>query len=140
MDYSQYFETKTRKSTQEPFVCLKDEAPQELKDFVQQVHFNHFYKCLPSDWIYSAIWEAFDNLSMDDIDDITIEADPYYSELYKWFGEPFANEFCTECIEEGLIDPKNVYQIIASGQWLAKERIYHAVNDFIQQQKEEIEA
>ena len=94
MNYSQYFITKSRDCGHD-FICTNEEAPKELKDLIQDIHMNGF-NCMPNDWIYRTIMEAFEELEESKLEDIDISADSYYSDLYKWFGEPFAHEFCQE--------------------------------------------
>lgn len=117
-----------------PTISLKDSAPEELKHFVYQVH--EAFDSLPNDWIYCEIYNAFNKLANDSIDDINIEADAYHSDLYKWLGEPFASS----CIEDYMSDfsakTTDIYEMIASGQWVAKNRIYQMVNDFINEGEE----
>lgn len=108
-----------------------DEIP-ELKRFIQIVHEHEFYKSLPNDWIYRIIADAFFELANDDLDEINIEPDVYYSDLYKWFGESYADQFCNEYLELYPAS-KDIWKTIAGGQWMAKDRIYHLVNDFLQE-------
>lgn len=136
--YSQYFTSAKRVDTDKHFIKCKDEAPEELRDFIREVHFEYFEKCLPNDWIYQTILEAFENLEENNIDDLNIEPDCYYSELYEWLGNPFAHGFCNEglLLLDGCNAP-DIYQVIGQGQALAKEEIYRAVNEFLSDQEEE---
>jgi hypothetical protein len=133
MNYSTYFETRTRDG--KTFIACKDETPQEVKDLIRDIHFKCFNGCLPNNWIYQIIMEAFEELEDNDLDDITIESDPYYSQLNEWLTNPFAHEYCNQVIDE-IPDMKDIYQIIGFGQYLAKRAIYDAVNDFMQSNKE----
>jgi hypothetical protein len=132
MKYSEYFETKKRQN--DTFhVCLKDDSPQELKTLMFDIHL--LFDALPNDWIYLITLNAFEELEDNDFDDIAIEADPYYHDLYKWFGEPFATALCAEVKEE--FGPfGDIHQWIASAQWLALDKIYRAVDDFMHSHKE----
>jgi hypothetical protein len=134
-EYAKHFE-KAQRNNGVSFIKRKEDAPEDLEDLIREIHFDHFGGCLSNDWIYATILEAFEDLENDDLENITIEADPYHTQLYKWLGEPFADELCQEAIDEGLSTGKGIYETIAVGQWLAKDRIYHAVNDFIQGEDE----
>ena len=138
-NYANYFTWGKRKDEKD-YCYLADGRPEELQDFVRSVHFDHFGGCLPNDWIYEQLALAFDELSKDDLEDIAIEADPYYRDLANWLQEPFAHEYCNEMLEELCENPKqwtqqDIYTIIGYAQWLAKDRIYHAVNDWIHQEE-----
>ncbi len=122
--YYKYFQSATRVNGDE-FFKLSDDAPQDLQDLVQSIHFG----ALPNDWVYQVIMEAFEELSDNDLDDINMESDPYYHDLYKWFGQPFAHALCNEVMIVGF---KNIYEIIGFAQQQAKQRIYEAVNEYIQ--------
>jgi len=128
-EYYKHFEAASR--GEKSFIKLKDNAPEELGELIREIHFNHFGKCLPNDWIYKTIMEAFEELEENSLVDITIEADVYYTDLYKWLGEPFAHEFCNEAMEEAFCEKNEIYSIISAGQYLAKNVIYTSVNDFI---------
>ncbi len=136
MDYTQYFkyfQEKTRLQSGTKFMCLTDDAPQELKDLVRAIHFDYFDGCLPNDWIYSVISEAFDDLKHDDLRGVNIEADIYNCDLIKWLENPFAVGIVDECIQEdggciGIIDR------IQAAQYRAKSMIYQAVIDWIEEQ------
>jgi hypothetical protein len=137
-EYAKHFETRTRVDSGKTFIACKDDAPEELRDLIQHIHFDLFEKAFPSDWIYLTILEAFEALEDDPLENINIEPDVYYHELYKWFGEPIAHILCIEAQEEGLCEGKGIYEIIGTAQFLAKEKIYHAVNDFIDGEDDEI--
>jgi hypothetical protein len=131
-DYEQFFTMSIRTDGNE-FIKLKDEAPEDLRYLVRQIHFDLFGGCLPNDWVYDTIHSAFNDLQHENLDNLTLEPDAYYSKLYKWFGEPFAHQYCNEAIDE--IGPfKNIYDAIGHGQYLAIERIYGQVNQFINEE------
>lgn len=135
MKYNEQFELKTRDCGHD-FYCIISDAPNkdDLGDLVRDIHFDLFGGCLPNDWIYDQIHSAFCLFEEEGGDEISLyglEADPYYLGLYKWFGEPFAFELCSEVFEDGLVDGSNVYTTIATAQLVAKERIYQAVWDFL---------
>lgn len=139
--YTQYFEIRKKQYDGTEFSCLTDNAPQSLKDFVRHVHREHFYDVWPNDWIYATIHQAFDDLEENPLEDITIEPDMYNNQLYKWLyenGNAFAASLVEEYIEEfgeGL--GVNLVKLISGGQWLAMDKIYRAVNEFLKNEKED---
>jgi hypothetical protein len=127
MDYKNYFERGNKVDNGLPYIFLKDDAPDELKDLVYEIH-QHF-DALPNDWIYEIVREAFDDLSNDKLDDITIEADCYHNDLYKWFGYSFSDGLCNEVMEGDHFE--NIWVVISAAQYIAKRQIYEAVDAFI---------
>ncbi len=129
ISYEKYFTLNPREAA-----CLRNNAPEDLKALVYNIH--QCFDVLPNDWIYMQIANAFEELEDNLLDDITIEADSYYNDLYKWLGEPFAKG----CIEDYMSDfsakTTDIYEMIASGQWVAKNRIYQMVNEFINEGEE----
>lgn len=140
--YHNHFERRERilykgspdEKTQTFYVC-KDDCPAVLQDFVYRVHKEYFESCLPNDWVYDTIHSAFLDLADNELDDIHLEADPYYSQLYEWFGNPYADYYCERVIADRLahID-RGIYDIIGWAQWQAKQNIYYAVNEFMQEE------
>lgn len=130
--YVKFFERGLRTSG-EKFFFLASSAPSELQQFISEVH--EYFDCLPNDWIYTILVDCFNELSMDSIDDITIESDCYNSELYKWLGNSYADEFCAEALQETGIQFDTIYEVINTGQLLAKRKIYEAVNEFIMEKE-----
>lgn len=130
--YSEYFITRTRKDTEEVFICCSDDKPIELEDFIYRVHKDLFGGALPNDWIYGVLSEAFEAIENEEEFDSIInelDYDPYDSDLYKWFNNSFANEYCAEVMEEFSF--KNVMDILRAGNTIAKRAIYSAVNEFL---------
>ncbi len=132
MNYTQYFVEKTR-SDGNKFVACTDDAPECIRDLIREIHFSFFDGCLPNDWIYKIIVEAFEELEENDLDDVYPESDCYYWELKKWFLEPFADKYVEEAMELGLT---RIYEVIGLAQTNAKQNIYYAVNEFLEQQRE----
>ena len=135
MNYSKYFIQKTRDNG-ESFFCLNDLAPECLKELMFETHHEFFNGAMPNDWIYGQVWSAFIDLESDKIEDINIEADIYYSTLYNWLNVPMAHDYCDRAIEEGLTDGKSLTSILQAGNLMAKNDIYHKVNDFLERRKE----
>ena len=135
LKYTDYFCLKNRENSN--IVCLNQNAPQELKDLVKDIHFDHFDRALPNDWIYSIIGEAFDALANDSIEDITVEADMHYHDLLAWLQNSFAADYCDEVREDGLTNLETTfYEMVGMAQYMAKRRIYEAVDAFINEQGE----
>ena len=84
-------------------------------------------------WVESIIEDAFEELSEVSIDDVNIEADVYTHQLMKWFSDNFAIEICEEAREELGCEGKSIIDQIILGQWYAKDRIYHMVSDWLEQ-------
>ncbi len=130
MKYSEFFKSKTRPDGSTFMVAHG--APSELEELIKLIHFSIFEGCLPNDWVFEIISQAFDDLEETPFDDITLECDVYYHDLWKWFGNGFAHGFCNEAMEEGLCEGlKDIYAIIGWGQYLAKQRVYAAVDEFM---------
>lgn len=140
MDYTKYFE-RVRRPNGIKFVKLTNDAPENLRDLINTIHKKHFCNCLPNDWIYEVIHDAFDDFNFNLLEDITIEANIYNHDLAYWFYNncnQYAHEYCNEWLEDCYYKDLNIdmIEIIRKAQEVAKIRIYCLVNDFIQQQKE----
>lgn len=129
--YQKYFQRKMRANeTKTSFTCLRSNAPENLTEFMYTIH-QSFDDCLPNDWIYETAHTAFDELSNDPIDKITIEPDVYNHELIEWLNNPYALSVIGECQEnDATLD---FLDIIRCAQIYSKDRIYSMVNDFMQE-------
>lgn len=138
--YAELFESAKRNNSDEMFVRKKTDEYEDLNELIQDIH-NALHCGLPDDWIYGEIWEAFEVLEENDIEDLSIEADCYHHQLLKWFSQcNCAPSCCDEALEEGLLEGVNeIWKIISGGQWFAKDRIYRMVYEFIQEDEEEEE-
>ena len=89
-----------------------------------------------SGWVEEIMEEAFTELGEEgiDIDNVYIEADIYDSDLISWFNVCRPVNICEEAREE-LGSEGAIMKQIAIGQWYAKNRIYHMVNDWLQENK-----
>lgn len=140
--YSKFFEKKymNPKAISTGFYCLSDESPKDLKTLILKIH--REFDSWPNDWIYKTILEAFRELEENDndMDSIEIEADIYNSDRYEWLGNHFAYECCDEALVNGLCEGvNNISDIIVSGQWLAKDRIYRLVHEFLNEKESELD-
>ena len=131
LNYSDYFKSKERTNGVK-FWHLTDDAPSILNDFVHEIHKEISGGSFPIDWIYEQIAYAFEECEENDIDDITIEPDTYYSDLYEWLKDGYARWYCDEAISEGFCDGKDMDKTVMAGNWLAKDRIYRMVADFLE--------
>lgn len=134
-EYRKHFSSKKRDNG-EWFYYLSEDAPDDLRELIYEIHCNFSGYTSPNDWIYATIFDAFNDLNNDDIDSIIIEADPYYSYLISWLSNSFASYMCDEYLKEFSSHQATFYSIVEGAQCMAKDRIYHAVNDFIQCEQE----
>lgn len=142
MEYTQYFERRRRHGTENEFYALKEKAPESLRDLIQNIHMEEPFGCLPNDWVYEAIYNAFEELPNYDYDlercINDLESDPYYNQLHDWLHNSFAHNCIEEAREIGLISGESdLYQQIGRGQILAKEAIYTSVMEYINCNMEE---
>lgn len=129
MKYNEMFTTKKRTDGTR-FIAF--DGPEYVRDFIRDVHFDYFGGCLPNDWIYEKISEAFEELENNgnDIDRCYYEPDCYYRELIEWMQEPYAHGFINEAMRD-LGPFKDIYDQISVGQYQAIDAIYRAVNEFL---------
>lgn len=131
MKYTEYFQKKSR-ATGETFIYLKDGSPQDLIEFVREVH--TCMGCgLPNDWIYEKINLAFEEIEHDelDIEGYVPEGDIYNYVLIEWLSNPFALDLCEEAREEWGNDKMSLMEQIQHGQVQGLTRIYSMVNEFL---------
>lgn len=136
MDYTEHFQFKWRADGSH-FVCLND-APDELQNLMQSIHYNYFYDCMPNDWIYFMTLEAFRDYKEYGLDYESFEADIYNHELANWFAEncnQYANEISASLISDDCIKINSAIELISATQYEAKRRIYYAVKEFIEQKE-----
>jgi hypothetical protein len=92
---------------------------------------------MPNDWVYSMILEAFEDLEENgSTENCNVEADIYNNDLAKWFYEncnAYAHEYCNEGIELMGCET-DILKMISHGQYVAKNNIYEAVENFIDEQ------
>jgi hypothetical protein len=133
MKYNEYFTSKQMPNTEKYFILLVEESPIELKDFIRDLHLNHFEDCLPNDWIYAVACEAFDLLESNTWKkgEFEVEADCYNNDLLRWVREPFAHGFCNQVLSENQV--KDFFDLLSQAQYLAKYEIYSAVQGFLEE-------
>lgn len=133
--WHEQFETRTR-SDGKQFVCQTDDAHPMLQALMLDIH-NAFGGCLPNDWLYQETANAFYGFEVDgvDIEDLNVEPDIYYSHLIEWLHNPYALDCCDEYQDElGCDKSTGITERISCGQWLAKDRVWRMVWDFLQEQ------
>ena len=129
LDYTEYFVIDKRKRSGEEFVILANQAPQELKDLVTEIHV--IFVCSPNFWIYATILRAFEELEGNKLDDISIEADLSDHQVVKWLNNEFAFDYCDGVMKDiGLITSFD--QLIACAQEAAMRDIYRIVYKFLE--------
>lgn len=137
--FSDYFKKVHNGDETKAYYSLELEAPQALWALYRAACDVSCGGGFASETILEAIEELEENGN--DIDRVTIEPDCYYRALDKWFCEcEGAACLCDEAVEEGLADGKEIYKTIAAGQYLAKDRIYRLVHEFLEENKVEVEA
>jgi hypothetical protein len=129
-DYHEYFIQKTR-TDGKPFFCLVDGAPEDLSELIRSIHRDEFGDCMPNDWIYEIIYNAFEDLSGQDLEDINIEPDCYNKDLIEWFMNPYGDWICNDARQEYGCENLGILEQISCGQEYAKRMIYNTVNNFI---------
>ena len=131
-NYSQYFITKTRDSG-ESFICLTDQAPEELQSLVEEAHEG----MLPDNYKYQFLLESFQSLEDREYNfDHTreaIESDVYYRDLLTWVSSHVDRpSMCDEAaLDLGAVDADLMY-LIALGQQQEKSRVLEHVIDFLE--------
>lgn len=133
-EYQKCFEYGVRADGANYCYVSGDKYP-ELSELIRIIH-EDLGCSIPNDWIYNQIFEAFGLLDEFDIDDLQLEPDIYYMDLYKWFGESFAHHLVNEAIAElGPLDC--IYAYISHAQLIAMDSICRHVNDFMLEEIEE---
>lgn len=142
--YYNWFESKYRdeEGQKDRFVCLKEGAPDELKDLVWKAHDNGEF--LPDDYRYDWIQDALGSIADSDADDADeldnydlnrareeLEPDAYCDELAKWF---FSNINRARYVDEAVNELEwskegGVYAAIGWGQLREKEETYSQVHE-----------
>ena len=144
MKYFDYFEIGKRIGNEETYVFLKDDAPRDLRELAYTIHKERFYDALPNDWIFRVMIQAFEELAREEIEDILVEAVFWNCDIARWFYEN-CNNYASEYVDEYMNNypAKEIHEVmhyIRMGQWLAKQTIYYAVNDFLVEQREKGES
>jgi hypothetical protein len=138
---SEYFIQKTR-ADGTTFLYCNEDSPEELRQFIQKVHVDHFFGVFPNDWIYGTIADAFQDLedNGNDIDTVCYEPNIYNHQLFNWLyenGNAFASEFCNDWLSVYSDNQSNdIVAAISGGQYLAMDAIYRAVNEYLKEQNE----
>lgn len=141
--FSKHFEYKTR-TDKTGFYCIKDDSDYKdaLQDFVHSIHKDLFFDCLPNDWVYEQIYNAFERLAEctceRDFEGALsdIETDIYINDLLEWAKWPIAREYITQCRQDFGWQWADLDKQIAGGQLLAIDAIYRRVWEFLDREKE----
>ena len=139
--YTQQFEWKKRDNGTY-FYCIKEDEG-ALYDLIHSIHEEQFYGCLPDDWVYGQIYNAFealeDHISDDDFDRACteIQTDVYTNDLLEWAKWPIAREYIQQGIDDFGNKGCDLDKTISLGQHLAIEAIYRRVWEFLQAEREE---
>lgn len=143
--YADAFEARTRNDGKE-FVCLSDSHKGgELAEFVRTVHMGDDFDCLPNDWIYGEIADAFFRCTEYDHDKweyINGDLEPEYmhARLLDWMREPYAAGWCTIAQNEGIVSTdSNIFDWMQAAQMIARRYIHESVHAWIEQQYEKQE-
>ena len=143
------FETRTRapEAGGAEFVCLKDGAPQWVKDAVFAAHGNG--SMLPDDWRYRMIREVADALTerdpeaWEDTGEIADQlADIYNATLTAWVASHLSRiGYVDEAVESGLVEPEaGLSRRLMVGQYLEYQEIAGALIATIEERAEEVDA
>jgi hypothetical protein len=142
MKYNEFFKSKIRTTTQEKFVCLKDNAPEELTEIIREIHLNFGEESWANDWLYEIIRDAFvaievgyDESADLDVIQSDLECDVYTKDIIDWLHNSFAidivEDIKKECRDIGFL------KLIEIAQIEAKRNVYTMVYEFINENKEE---
>lgn len=130
MDYTNYF-THSKRVDGATYCYLRDDSPEALRDLVYAIHRDHFDGCLPNDWLYAQIFDAFSNDPQ-----VDPQTDVYNHDLTKWLHEnAFAIGVCNEAVEQmGCGEMTDIIGWISLGQLYALQMIHDAVSVFLEAQ------
>jgi hypothetical protein len=134
MNYARFFE-RSERANGENFLKLKEDSPDSLVELVRDMH-TQIFDSMPCDWVFMITKEAFEELEENSLDELNIEADCYAKDLYKWLGKSYSDNFIQEAIDDGLVDlSSGIWNLVGVGQSLAKQKIYEAVSEYLEEQK-----
>ena len=71
-------------------------------------------------------------LEENDIESLVIQENCSDIELIEWLKEPFAIRMIEEYYEEMGSDKAGIISQISNGKWFVMDKIYHMVNDFLE--------
>jgi hypothetical protein len=128
------------------FYRIKDGSPDWIKEAVHAAHGTY----LPNDWVYEAAMDAFSAIhdagDGSDLEEVRTEfadnADVYSADLGKWLDDfPGARSACAEAVEEfgASEDAGDVDKLLQMGQYVARDAIFSAILEAVEEQADEEE-
>lgn len=134
--------TAAKRPNGEYFTKLREPYPEWMKEAIHAAHQAVDCDLLPNDWVYSACDEAAGTLADRDPDEWEDAAgefadnavEPYTEQLYLWSADHGAFRNLIEEAREELGPGESHEHEIQMGQYLAYERIYHAIREAIEEQ------
>jgi len=127
-EYCKMFKEK-KKGDGTDYICLKEDAPSELRDLVQNAHGNSF----PDDFIYEQILiclcmiaEAEDE---EELEEPSIEADIYNRDLLNWLSSSLTRHNYVDLAVRDYGHGLSIIDDIMAGQVQEKTDIYFNVLD-----------
>jgi len=120
-----YFENKTRDNG-ESFYCLTDNAPDELRDLIRELHGDR----LPNDWVYTTAYHLFLDIDSNTDEDELFEladnlVDNSYSVLLLWLADWHAY------VDDSVAT--NVFNMIQSAQQTMIMNMAQQVLEYVQE-------
>lgn len=131
--YHNYFEAKKRDNGTE-FVCLKLDAPEELKESIREAHGDK----LPDDWTYGTYADLmqriteYDLETFEQLEDVRGEIVESYVDIYtkgltEWLNEDINNVYyITRALEE-FGNFEDGFKLLATAQYMAIDEVMQEV-------------
>lgn len=132
-----------KRSDGKEFLKFKETNPvtdKSCRDLAFAVHDSG--NMLPDDWRYQFLLEALDAIAnSNDLEDIYLEADIYYHELYDWLGShSYRSGYVDEAHEEYGTPRGDLNEQLAIGQSYEKNLVLAQVLQYLKNEVEETEA
>lgn len=139
------FETRTRQGGDDgdTFVTTREDAPEWVRDIVQDAHGD----MLPDDWRYECIQAAFGHIHDTDGDDDAGEfadshVDIYTAARLAWLSSRLdRSAYCDEAVDAGLVAPNaDITDRIGIGQYMEASEVFGVVLAGLEARLEEVES
>lgn len=137
--FNKYFVSAKRNNGKE-FVKLVNGVPTYLYELCRKIH-KELGTCLPDDWIYGRIWEAFYAIEVDyshlefeeRVDAILqdFQGDIYNNDLLEWLKTGWSLSMYEEAVKEFGHSQEGLPNTIQVTQWYCYDRILRMVQDFV---------